>query len=190
MRHRFLFFSLLFLLSGCVSVATSGASALYNNQSIQKSTHDQYITMRAYQALDIDSDQFKNANINVATFNKVVLLSGQVPESWQKTEAEKIIRKKVGADQVYNLITVAPPATQWTRLQDAWITTKIKTKLLIARDLDATQVKVVTENGTVFLMGILKPTEADVAVNAASSTLGVEAVVKIFSYIKISKTPV
>lgn len=184
----------LLALPGCTSVAgtvaSSGASAFYNNQSLQKSAHDQYVTLRAYQAMDIDSDHFKNANINISTFNNVVLLTGQVPESWQKTESEQIVRKVAKVDDVYNLLDVGPPTTQWDRTADTWITTKIKAKLLVAQDIDATQIKVITERRKVFLMGILKPDDAEVAVNAARSTDGVQEVVKIFSYIKISKTPV
>jgi osmotically-inducible protein OsmY len=178
------------LLTGCAQVATSGAQALYNHQSLQKSATDQYMTVRSYQALDIDSDHFKNANVNVATLNRVVVLSGQVPEAWQKTEAELLIRKVTNPEELYNYIQIEQPSTQLTRAHDAWVTTKIKSKLFVASDIDATQVKVVTENGTVFLIGILKPEEADIAVNVAKSTSGVKEIVKVFSYIKITKVPV
>jgi len=188
-----LLFAMAWLFNGCTSVATSvassGAQAIYNRQSISKSATDQYITMRSYQAIDIDSDHFRNANINISTFNRVVLLSGQVPTADQKIEAEQIVRKIAGSEQIYNLIKVDKPSTQLARLQDAWITTKIKAKLLASNELDSSQVKVVTENQTVFLMGILRPSEARVAVNTASKTDGVHEVVKIFSYLNLSKTP-
>ncbi len=189
-----IFFSLGLLsfvsLTGCMSMATSSAQAVYNHQSIQKNVQDQYITMRAYQALDIDSKQFKNTNINVATLNGVVLLSGQVTKSWQKSEAERVVRKIAGVEDVYNWIQVDKPANQLSRLNDTWLTTKVKTRLIATDEVDASQIKVVTENGTVFLMGMLKPKEANAAAMAASHTPGVKQVVKIFSYIKISKTPV
>jgi osmotically-inducible protein OsmY len=179
--------------NGCTSVAgsvaSSGAQALYNHHSLSKSANDQYITLRSYQAIDIDSDHFRNANINVSTFNRVVLLSGQVPDASQKVEAEQLVRKISGIEQIYNLITVEKPTSQLARLNDVWITTKVKAKLLTAADLDAAQIKVVTENSRVFLMGILRPKEARVAVAAASRTAGVHEVVKIFSYLNLSKTP-
>lgn len=180
---------LLLLLQGCTTVATSGAQAIYNHKSIQKNIHDQYITMRASQALDIGSQHFKNANVNISTFNNVVLLTGQVPQSWQKIEAERIVRKIAGKAEVYNSLAINKPISHWTRLHDTWITAKIKAKLIASNDLDASQIKVITENGAVFLMGILEPSEAHVAVSTASETSGVQAVIKVFSYMKISKTP-
>lgn len=185
-----LYMVMLASLSGCTTVATSGAQAIYNHKSIQKSVHDQYITMRANQALDIDSDHFKNANINVSTFNNVVLLTGQVPATWQKIEAEGIVRKIAGKAEVYNWVAIGKPASQWQRIYDTWITTKIKAELIASNELDAAQVKVITENGAVFLMGVLPLSEAREAANIASRTRGVRAVVKVFSYMMISKTPI
>lgn len=183
------FFLVTFFVTGCTTVATSSVQAVYSHQSIQKSATDQYLTMRAYQAIDIDSDHFKNANINISTFNRVVLLSGQAPTFEQKAEAEQLVKQLEGVGRVYNLITIEKPASQWARLRDVWITAKIKAKLIISNDLDASQVKVVTENQTVFLMGILRPSEARAAVKVASKTEGVQGVVKIFSYLNLSKTP-
>ncbi len=188
LRSSFLL-TLASLLASCTTVATSGASALYNHQSIEKSVNDEYITMRSYQAIDIDSDHFKNANINVSTFNRMVLLSGQAPTAEQKMAAEELVRKIGGIDQVYNWITVEKPASQIARANDVWLTAKIKAKMLASSDLDSSQVKVVTENRRVFLMGILRPQAAKAAVNVASTTSGVEQVVKIFSYLNLSKTP-
>lgn len=175
--------------ASCTTVATSSASALYNHQSIERSATDHYLTMRSYQAIDIDSDHFKNANINVSTFNRVVLLSGQAPTAEQKMEAEEIVKKIAGIDQVYNWITIEKPATQMARVNDVWLTTKIKAKLIASSELDSSQVKVVTENRRVFLIGILRPSEARAAVRAASTTSGVEQVVKLFTYLNLGKTP-
>lgn len=185
----FLIIILSFLLVGCVSVATSGAQAIYNHQSIQKNVQDQYITMRAYQVLDIETDQFKYTNISISTFNQVVLLSGQVNHAWQKKAAEKLVRKISGVEEVYNWISVDHPATHLDRACDTWLTAKVKAQLIVAADLDASQIKVVTENGTVFLMGILTPQAAQIAAVTASHIQGVRKVVKIFSYLKISKHP-
>jgi len=179
----------LWCMQSCTTVASTGASAFYNHDSLEKSATDQYITMRAYQAIDIDSDQFKDANVNVATFNRIVLLSGQVPQAWQKSQAEELVKRISGIEKIYNLITVERSSSQLARLHDAWITTKVKSKLFISKDFDASLVKVVTENRTVYLMGIVRPKVARIAVDAASSTDGVVSVVKIFSYLNLSKFP-
>ena len=159
---------------------------IYNHHSL-KNFNDQYTTMRIYQALNYKTNQFKDANISIATMDGEVLLAGQVPMAWQKEKAEAIVRELPDIKQVYNLVTVASPSSALTKISDAWITTKVKAKLIAADDVDATKVKVVTENGNVYLMGIIKPDEADAAVELAGNTEGVQSVVKIFSYVTISK---
>lgn len=174
-------------LQGCLNVATTGAEAVYNRHSIQKNLKDQYLTMQAYKALYYDTDQFQNTNITISTYNREMLLAGQVPYLWQKTRVREIIKKIPDVGTVYNLVAIQSPSSSLTRINDAWITAKVKAKLLASNDMDGSKVKVITENGTVFLMGIMLPEHANEAVSLASNTDGVQRVVKIFSYMKISK---
>lgn len=186
--YHILLFSLFSLsLPACMNIATTGAQAVYNRHSIQKNLTDQYISMQAYQQLYEKTKQFKNTNISIATYNTEVLLAGQVPEAWQKDKAEAIVKNIPDVSEVYNLIAIASPSSTLTRISDAWLTAKVKAKLIASADVDATQIKVVTENGTVYLMGVLLPEQADAAVDIASNTEGVGKVVKIFSYVKIVK---
>lgn len=185
----FLCFPLL-LLQACADVATTGAQVVYNRHSLQKSVNDQLTTMHAYQALYHKTNQFKNANITIATYNNEILLAGQAPQAWQRAEAERIIKSTLpDVSRVYNLVTVASPSSTLTRMSDAWITTKVKARMLASNDIDATQIKVVTENGTVYLMGILKPDHAEKAVELTRTIDGVVGVVKIFSYMHITRKP-
>jgi osmotically-inducible protein OsmY len=174
-RHGMMRFSLLMVvamfLSGCMNVATTGAQAIYNRRSLEKSWKDQSITLKANQAL----------------YNREVLLSGEVPYAWQKMRAEQIVKNIPDVKEVYNSIIIAGASSPLTRLSDTWLTAKIKSKLIVSEDLDATQIKVVTENGTVYLMGIVLPEEANAAFDIANETEGVQKVVKLFSYIKITK---
>lgn len=175
-------------ITGCMNAAVTGAQTVYNRHSIAKSLDDQFIAMEAYRALYLDTKRFKNANISIAAYNHELLLAGQAPEPWQKEEAEKIVKQRIPQlSQVYNLIRLASPSSTMTRISDAWITTKVKSKLIASNDVDATQIKVVTENGVVYLMGIVPPFDAQEAVKLASETDGVRSVMKIFSYITISK---
>lgn len=178
-----------FILSmqGCMTVATSGAEAIYNRHTLQRNLKDQYLTMQAYKAIYLDTDQFDNTNIIISTYHGEMLLAGQTPQNWQKTRAEKIVRNIPDNNKVYNLITVQGPSSPLTRVSDAWITTKVKSKFLASNSMDGSQVKVITENGTVYLMGTLLPEHAAEAVDIARHTDGVQSVVKIFSYMKISK---
>ena len=187
MRSPFFIFFFLFFLSGCVNVATTGAQAVYHHHSIERTIDDQYITFQAYNLLYEKSTQFKDTNISVSTLNNEVLLAGQVSFAWQKKKAEQIVRHIAGVKHVYNSITVEGTASTLVQMSDTWITAKIKAKLIASNDVDASQIKVVTENGTVYLMGVVLPDEAIAATDVASETEGVQKVVRLFSYIKLTK---
>lgn len=174
-------------LQSCMDVAVSGAQVVYNRHNIQKNLSDQYISLQAYQALHLKNHHFDNAHLSVSTFNGDVLLAGQAPESWQRNKAEKLLKKIPDVKKIYNLTSISNPSSVLTRMSDVWITTKVKAKLIASNDVDPTRIKVVTENGAVYLMGILPPDEADAAVKLASHTSGVQSVVKIFSYLRVSK---
>jgi osmotically-inducible protein OsmY len=176
------------LLQACTNVAMTGAQAVYNHHSLQKNFSDQYTTLQAYQEFNKHGDLFKGTNITVSTFNGEVLLAGQVPTMRQRFRAEQIVKSLPNVDEVHDVLAISNPTSTLTRVSDIWITTKVKTKLLASDDVDATQVKVVTENGTVYLMGILKPSEAQAAVDVAIDTDGVNSVVKIFKYMRISRS--
>lgn len=182
----FLVISLFISLQGCMSAAMTGVQALYNRHSIQKNLNDQYITLQAYRAFNRNSNHFKGSNISIATFNGDVLIAGQAPHVWQKEEAETLIKNIPSVGRVYDKIAVTNPSSTLTRMSDTWITTKIKAKLLASADVDATKVKVVTENGIVYLMGILPSDEASAAVTLANETDGVAKVINLFSYISIT----
>jgi osmotically-inducible protein OsmY len=136
----------------------------------------------------LNHPRFKDTNINAATINADVLLTGEAPSEWQKEEAAARIRDIPGVTHVYNYISLASPSATMVRVSDAWLTAKVKGKIIACNDIDATHIKVVSENGKVFLMGALLPDEAEAAVDIASNTDGVTAVVKLFSYIKITRT--
>ena len=172
-------------MAACTDVAVSGAQAAYNHKSIEKKINDQYISMQATHQLN--RPRFSNTNVDFATLNGEVLMAGQVPEAWQKAEAEERIKQIDGVTHVYNMLSISSPTSGLVRASDAWITAKVKSQMIASSDLDATHVKVVTERGTVFLMGTLLPEEADAAVEIASNTAGVTSVVKMFSYMKITK---
>ncbi|MFZ2315854.1 MAG: BON domain-containing protein [Gammaproteobacteria bacterium] len=190
MRKIHFVFPILFsalCLAACMNIATSGAQAIYNHHSIQKSVNDQLITLHASQQLKRNTDIFKNSNISVATIDSEVLLAGQVPSTWQKMKAEQLIKDVPDVGSIHNVIKVEGTTSTLTRMSDMWITAKVKSKLIASNDVDATLVKVVTENGTVYLMGTLKPEQAEAATDLASNTDGVQSVVKVFSYIHITK---
>ncbi len=89
----------------------------------------------------------------------------------------------------YEHLSISAPSSALTRASDSWITTKIKAKLIAMNEIDPGAIKVVTENGTVYLMGIVTPDQADIAFDLAESTEGVQEVIKHFYYMYITKAP-
>lgn len=171
-----------------LGIATTGAQAVYHHNSVGQQLTDHYITMQAYRKLYTDTDEFNDTNISVAVLNSDVLLIGQTPQPGQSAKAEKLIKSIQQVNKVYNYLKLAAPASTLTVLSDSWLTTKIKSQLIAMNDLNPDHIKVVTENGTVFLMGLVFPSEADIAVDIAQNTQGVQEVVKLFYYLHISKT--
>jgi osmotically-inducible protein OsmY len=178
----------LLYLQGCVNAAVTGAQAVYDHHGIQQSFNDHYIKIRAYQTIYAKSNRYKDTHVSVATFNQVALLTGQTPSLEQKIEIERLVKKIPGVKEVYNRIEVAQPISSLISMSDSWITTKIKSRMMATGGVEPSQIKVVTENGTVYLMGIISPSQASVAVQIARTTTGVQSVVKIFAYLRISKT--
>lgn len=174
-------------MAGCFNAAVTGAQAVYNHDSLQKTINDQYITMQAYDKLRRYLPEFQHSNISVSSFHEVVLLTGQTPSNTSRQQAEKIVKRIPDIEKIYNFIHVSPISTPAEDLQDTWITTQIKTKIIAENDLDPSQIKVVTDHGTVFLMGTVLMQQADTAAYLARTTDGVEKVVKIFTYLQICK---
>jgi osmotically-inducible protein OsmY len=186
MRLFFLLFALI-TLQGCINAAVTGAQAVYDKNSIRNNINDHYITLQTNKAFK-DDDRFTEANISVATFNRIVLLTGQVPKPQLRLVAQKLAENIPDVKQVYNQLSVSKPSSSLTGVSDAWITAKIKSLFIASDIINPNQIKVVTENGTVYLMGIIPPSQAKEAIEIARTTEGVQNVVKVFSYLKISKT--
>lgn len=186
----------LYLLQGCVSGVSSvalssmstGAQAAYNHNNLQNTYHDHSLTTQVDFAINRATNIYRNSRVAVSTFNSVVVLIGQVNSSELRDQLMPIAKSVPGVTTVYNLTTVNSPAASLIRVSDAWITTKIKTQLIAANEVDPSQIKVITENGTVYLMGIVFPQQAIIASNIARSTAGVQNVVRVFAYLYISKT--
>lgn len=188
-RSLCIFAFLLFCLTGCFDVATTGAQAIYNRHAIQKNITDQIITVSIYRGFDRHNPAFKHVNISVATLHQEVLLTGQVPYAWQKQLAGRIANGVPDVKHVYNFIRIANPSSSLTRVSDTWITSKVKSQMMMSDEFDATQIKVTTENGTVYLMGMLFADEAKAAIEIARHTYGVQSVVTMFSIIAIQNKP-
>ncbi|WP_193161334.1 BON domain-containing protein [Microbulbifer hainanensis] len=125
----------------------------------------------------------KNANINVNVFNGVVLLTGQVENNELRLLAGRTAQQVQNVRQVYNEIQVRGKVSLLASSSDAWLTTKVKSVLLANKEIDSGRIKVITENGVVYLMGLLTRAEAERAADVTRSIGGVQKVVKAVEYI-------
>jgi osmotically-inducible protein OsmY len=113
----------------------------------------------------------------------VVLVTGETLSHDLRDQVVKIVRNIPNVRRVHNELVVADLTSFKSRSHDTWITSKVKSQMVNAKGLDSTRVKVVTENGSVYLMGLVTNKEADIAVDATRNVDGVKRVVKMFEYI-------
>ncbi|MGL4231097.1 MAG: BON domain-containing protein [Casimicrobium sp.] len=121
-------------------------------------------------------------HLNVTSYNRHVLLSGEVPDEATKQAVEDEVRGTGNIAKIYNELVVGSNASVLAVSNDTRLTGLVKTRFLEAGRFQANHVKVVTEAGTVFLMGVVKRAEADAATQLASTTSGVRRVVRLFEY--------
>jgi len=144
---------------------------------------DQQIETIAQVNLDKASPDLKTAHINVTSYNGVALLTGQVADNQLRQLAGSTVGAIAKVRQVHNELQIQGKTSILSRTNDSWLTTKVKSRLLAQKDIDSGRIKVVTENGVIYLMGLMSRIEAEKAVEVARTTGGVQKVVKAFEYI-------
>jgi osmotically-inducible protein OsmY len=170
-------------LAGCVPLVVGGAAVggamMYTDRrSSGAQIDDETIQLRAASRL---SEAFGDrAHINVASYNRQVLLTGEVPNETMRQQAEQIAARVDNVRNVVNEIAVASASSLTQRSNDTLITGKIRASIVDASDLQASAFRVVTERGNVYLMGRVTAREADRATSIARQIGGVQRVVRIF----------
>ncbi|MFN4361727.1 MAG: BON domain-containing protein [Hylemonella sp.] len=125
----------------------------------------------------------ERVHINITSYNRQVLLTGEVPSEQDKQLAEQVISRIENVRSITNELAVLGPSTLTQRSSDALVTGRVKANLIDARDLNASAFKVVTERGVVYLLGRVTAREADRATDIARRTSGVQKVVRLFELI-------
>jgi osmotically-inducible protein OsmY len=171
-------------LYGCVAAVVGGAAAGgylvgEDRRSTAVLAEDQGIELRVGNRI---GEKYPSAHINATSFNRLVLLTGEAPTAEAKADIEKLAREVPQVRGIFNEITVGPVTTLSSRTNDAYITSKVKARFVDAAKFNPVHVKVVTEDATVYLMGIVKQQEADRATEVARTTSGVKRVVRVFEY--------
>ena len=172
-------------LSACVPVIIGGAAATGAVAADRRTSgiyvEDQNIEFKAEKKMLTNLGE--NAHVNVTSYNRNVLLTGEVPDQAAKVKAESLLKEIENIRVVTNDLVVGPKTSIGSRSQDTFITSKIKSKFVTENQFPANYVKIVTENSVVYLIGLVNKTEADAATEIARNTDGVTKVVKVFEYI-------
>lgn len=177
--------ALLPVVSGCTAVAVGGAAATgymvgEDRRTVGTMTEDQGIEVKAENRI---SEKYRDAHINVTSYNRAVLLTGEVPNEAAKAEAERIARAVDNVRSVFNELQVSGNSSLQARTNDTVLTSKVKARFVDARKFSPLHVKVVTENGVVYLLGMVRRQEAVDATEIARTTGGVRKVVRVFEYL-------
>lgn len=182
----------LILILSCLSLqscffagAAAGATAIgivYDHRSFNSILLDQRIARQIGFKIKDNPPLHEGTHVNVTSFGQMVLLTGEANSAELRHSIEEAARSTPGVRRVYNAIRVQGPTSTLTHASDSWITTKIKTQLIAQQGFQSASIKVVTENGTVYLMGSLTQVQAEKAVDLARHTSGVQRVIKIMEY--------
>ena len=172
-------------LQGCFPVVATGAGTgvlmAEDRRTSGTFIEDQGIELKASSRLD---EKFKGAaHINITSYNRAVLMTGEVPTDAAKQEAEGIVRGVPSVGNVINELFIGGNSSYTSRSNDTYLTSKVKVRFVDTGKFQANHVKVVTENNVVYLLGMVTRKEAENAVEIARTTGGVQKVVKLFEYL-------
>ena len=171
--------------SGCAAVVVAGAAGGVMVASDRREPDtvvaDERIEITA--ANRIRTALQDKAHVNVTSFNRTVLLTGEATTDAQRDEAERIARAVPEVRKIVDEIAIRPPSSLTARSGDAITTSQVKSRMIGAQEFNSLHVKVVTEASVVYLMGLVTAKEADAATQVARTTAGVSKVVQVFELI-------
>ncbi len=183
------FLAAILLLQGCAALVVGGAATTavvaHDRRTTGIMVEDQAIELKAYDRLAKEEAIKQSSKINVTSYNRVVLLTGQAENEAIRRQAEQLAGQVEQVRRVVNEIEIGSPASFGEHGRDVALTTEIKLKLtgVDLPDFDSLRVKVVTERGSVYLMGLLTKDEAHAVTEVVRYISGVRRVVKVFEYI-------
>lgn len=185
--HLLIILLISFLQASCSDIVSAMKPSPFEDNPGKRSSgiviDDRVLETKSKVNLKKASSALDAANIDVNSYNGIVLLSGQVDSEQMKELAGKVITDFRHVRKLHNHLKVAGKTSTLSRGNDVWLATKIKTKMLVNTNIQSHRVKVVAENGTVFLMGLLTREEGKIATDIARKSGGIQKVVVLFEYI-------
>ena len=182
-----LLLSVVFGLNGCTSIVSATTSEPIElnpgKRTLGARVDDNQIETIAKVNISKAHERLKESPIKVDSYNAVVLLTGQVGSAELRDLAGRTVTNIHSVRQVHNELQVGQPLPMLRRTKDTWLGTKVKTKLLANRDVEGRRIRVITEDGAVYLMGLVSRAEADRITDIVRHTGGANKVVRVFEYI-------
>lgn len=175
-------------LAGCSNLISAGREEPiredHGSRTVGSYVDDELIETKANVNLLEARASLQGSNVGVTSFNGLVLLTGQAPSEDIRYNIEQIVSNIRKVRRIHNEISISGTTSPIATANDLWLTAKVKSQLLVNESVPGHRIKVVTEAGTVYLMGLVTQTEADSAVAIVSTQKGVQRIVKIFEYIE------
>ena len=173
------------LLSACVPIVIGAAVAgtalvVADRRSVGAQADDEGIELKI--SNEVSARYGETVHVNVTSYNAIVLLTGEVPDQGAYASIGNIAASTARVRSIHNDLAIGPLTPLSARTNDTFITSKVKARFVEANKFAASHVKVVTERGVVYLMGIVSRQEADAAAQLASTTTGAVRVIKLFEY--------
>jgi osmotically-inducible protein OsmY len=173
-------------LQGCLlavaGAAGGGALVATDRRTLGAQTEDREIQVKALSQIN---DNVPDAShVNVAVFNRRVLITGEVPSDTYKQKAEAVVRNINNVNAIVNELAVAPASSFSSRTNDTYLEGRVKSALIAEKGISANYFKVVSERSNIYLMGLVTVDEGNRGTDVASRVPGVEQVVKVFQYIQ------
>lgn len=175
------------IMSGCLALLATGVvittvDILHDRRTVGEYIDDNAIEVTARNIIVSNSELRRAAHINPVSWNGILLITGEIDEESLKPALIQKLTNIQGVRQVVDETTITNKTALLSRTSDAWITSKVKSQLILKTGLKANRVKVITTRKTVYLMGIVTRDEGDRATEIAQNVRGVKRVVKVFEY--------
>ena len=175
--RKFLFMFIVFSLGGCTNGALEYEDSPYSRLDDER---NETLALKNIRAAHPD---LKDAHINVNSFKGYVLISGQVSSEELIGLTTEVVDRMRNVEKVHNELVVAGPTSIISRTNDSFLSTKVRAQLASSTDLQSNRLMVVTENGVVYLMGVVTRQEANLAVEETRQVYGIQKIVKVFDYL-------
>ena len=179
----------LLMLQGCAPLLVGGAAATgiivaQDRRTAGTMLNDQRIEIRVKDFVAKDKELLEHSHIKVDSYNGIVLITGETALPVMSDRIADFARAEVQVREVRNELRIAPPSEISTRRADIALSSRVRTRLFSDPEVKSGAIKVVTDQGTVYLMGLVTRAEAEQAVNATRTVQGVNRIVRIFEYVR------